>query len=537
MVSFNENAAYQKQETIVLKKLVHSSGKECEQAARALQAAYPQQPNANFVLARALVKNEKKFEALSFAQAAIRLGGLKVDTAYFLAQLYLDFNFPEIAAPLLHEALKKFPKASQITEKLAGLYAMIGHGKTAVTYFHQAMSIETDPLKLATIKVSLADCLTAMNLIDESEKLYVEASSFRELEAYAVSSLAGLRKHTPSSEIGIKLKQKIENPKIIADRTILRNMHLTMGRLHENAKEYDLAFKLWQSSRDDNTLKFDSAEYISGIERSIAFYDTSLFSNLARFGHPSQQPIFIVGMPRSGTTLIEQIISSHRDGASAGEIGRITKQNKAFDQTYNLPGGKEKLMTNAAKGELHARGQEFLTLINFVAGRPANRIVDKTLSQFRAAGYIHLCFPNAKFIHCVRHPADNFISAMQNNFTDSFSYIFSQKSFVDYYLGHERLMAHWTKCFGNQIFRLNYEQLTNDPENMVRKIVNFLGLGWDPNCMKFFERDVMVSTFSKGQVRSAINRNSVARWKNYKTHLEPLFGALRAANFEYPNFD
>jgi Sulfotransferase family len=145
-----------------------------------------------------------------------------------------------------------------------------------------------------------------------------------------------------------------------------------------------------------------------------------------------------------------------------------------------------------------------------------------------------LLFPNAKFIHTQRHPADSFISAFQNNMNEHHAFTYDQLTYVETYLAKETLMTHWRDCFPERIFDLQYERLVAQPEETVRQVLEFLNLPWDESCMQFFNKGKMVKTFSRDQVRSPIYNSSVYRWKNYEKHLGPLFAALKAANYEYP---
>ncbi|MEO6608763.1 MAG: sulfotransferase, partial [Aestuariivirga sp.] len=130
-------------------------------------------------------------------------------------------------------------------------------------------------------------------------------------------------------------------------------------------------------------------------------------------------------------------------------------------------------------------------------------------------------------------PADTFISTYQNNFTKDFGFAFEQRAFAHYFLQKEKLMAYWRTVMGTQILDVKYEELVANPESVVRGMLAFLDLEWDPACLKFFERQSSVRTFSKDQVRREINTQSIARWKNYEKHLSPLFESLSAAGFEY----
>jgi hypothetical protein len=152
--------------------------------------------------------------------------------------------------------------------------------------------------------------------------------------------------------------------------------------------------------------------------------------------------------------------------------------------------------------------------------------------NFRDIGFIHLCFPNAKIIHCRRNPLDNFISAFQNLMNANHSYAYDQTDYGEYYLEYRRLMNHWKSIFPESIYESDYEALTQNPEMEVRKILDFLGLPWEDACLKFNERKSTVKTFSLMQVRNPINKGSIARWRNYEKQLSPVIAILKRAGMQ-----
>jgi hypothetical protein len=171
-----------------------------------------------------------------------------------------------------------------------------------------------------------------------------------------------------------------------------------------------------------------------------------------------------------------------------------------------------------------------MNLLNVLAP-DARRAVDKMPHNFLYLGFIHLCFPNAKIIHCTRNPLDNFISAFQNEMNSSHSYVYDQVAYGEYYLNYRRLMNHWTAVMPHSIYQSPYESLTENPEVEIRKILNFLDLPWEEACLKFNERESTVSTMSRLQVRNPINTHSVSRWRNYERHLGPIIGVFEKAGF------
>ena len=153
--------------------------------------------------------------------------------------------------------------------------------------------------------------------------------------------------------------------------------------------------------------------------------------------------------------------------------------------------------------------------------------------NFLHLGFIHLCFPHAKIINCRRNPLDSFISAFQNEMTAFHSYSYNQESYAEHYIDYLRIMEHWKSAFPDSVFELNYEDVTEKPEEEVRRMLKFLRLPWEEGCLKFHESGSTVKTLSMSQVRDPINRRSVARWRKYEKHLGPIISAFDKAGVQF----
>lgn len=236
---------------------------------------------------------------------------------------------------------------------------------------------------------------------------------------------------------------------------------------------------------------------------------------------PSSVPVFIVGMPRSGTTLTEQIIASHPDAAGAGEL-------KAFADLLNLHAtidadmGRVTLPSDAGAGRIVEGYLAALT----EEREDALRVTDKMPFNFLNLGMIQLLFPNATIIHCRRDPMDICLSCFCQNFTDGMAFSLRLETLGFYYRLYDDLMRHWRAVLPNPILEVDYERVTGQPEEVIRQIIDFCGLPWDDSCLAPHETRRQVNTASIWQVRQPIYRSSVAKWKKYERHLGPLKAAL-----------
>jgi tetratricopeptide (TPR) repeat protein len=529
------NPAYAKLTKDAHFQVENASNSNALRAAEKFYQAYPNDAHSNYEFARALVRNDKKRIALEHAEKANALQPHNPKYVFLLGRLYLDFHLFEYATPLLREAVLKLPKSILVQWAMADFLVEMGNGKAAIVHYETAIGLNPDIAQKGQLLLSYAHCLNTVGAKAEADDVMVRLSSLKEEHQYpALIMRSKFKKFKPDSQIALDLNNALNDPKLsLADRS---DALLSLGNSQEVVGNYDQAFELWKKSRELRKIHGDRGIGYKELKQTNAFYTSEILQEGAKFGHPSERPLFVVGMPRSGTTLIEQIISSHPDAFGVGELGRMHKLEKAFRSDYTGASVYERLLKNAKVGELKKRAEETLNLLNVVAGPAAKRVVDKLPIQYFSMGYIHLCFPNAKFIHCQRHPADSFISAYQSHMIQFHEYSFDQKLYVEAYLTKQALMAHWKESFPDKIFELHYEQLVTHPEQMVREMLDFIGLPWDENCMQFFKNAGTVRTISNDQVRKPIYTSSKARWRKYERHLGPLFEALKEANFEYPEF-
>jgi tetratricopeptide (TPR) repeat protein len=495
---------------------------------------YPRDAEANYNFARALVRQEKKNVALAHAEVANKLSPNMANYIFLLGRLYLDFSLFEFAAPLLRDAVLNLPNNILIQWAMADLFYALGDGGRALQHYQKALSLTPDAYQRPHLLIDYAKCLQTNAAKEEANAVYEELESIDGYELEALAKRSTVIKNKPDSTIAQRLIStlKIKN----LNKEIRSEILLSLGNMHENAGDFDQAFELWSNSRSLKTITRERDVGYRALDHITNFYTTELLRAARPFGHQSERPLFVAGMPRSGTTLTEQIVSGHSEIFGVGELGRMHRLEKAFVTDYSSANHVERILKNSAKGELIARAEETLRLLDVLAGPTPKYVVDKLPSQYLSMGYTHLCFPKAKFIHCQRHPADSFISSFQNNMSQFHEYSFDQTVYAEAYLTKERIMAHWRSIFPDLIFELKYETLVSHPEKAVREMLDFIGLGWDPKCMQFFEQARTVKTFSQDQVRKPIYTSSIYRWKKYEKHLGPLFAALKEANFEYPEF-
>ena len=384
------------------------------------------------------------------------------------------------------------------------------------------------PASHVEIRLRRADCFRALGRASEAEADYNSAAGIPQYRVTVLIATALLQKNDQTSGYAEEIRKELELPDLTDKKR--SELLLCLGRLHENGRDYDNAFLNFDSSRKLLGPKFKIGYFLSQLDDVIGGLTRDVFEKFKAFGDDSEKPIFVVGMPRSGTTMTEQIIAAHSQAEGVGELERMSR----IAENFSKPGGIRQVldkMTEVGPERWKDVPRQYLNLLNALAP-DARRTVDKFPHNFLHLGFIHLCFPNAKIIHCKRNPLDNFISAFQNPLSAFHSYSYDQVVYGEYYLNYLRLMDHWKVTMPGNIYKSQYEALTANPEVEVRNMLNFLGLPWEEACLKFNEREATIKTFSGSKVRNPINTASVARWRNYEKHLTPIITVLEQAGVE-----
>jgi hypothetical protein len=254
--------------------------------------------------------------------------------------------------------------------------------------------------------------------------------------------------------------------------------------------------------------------------------NTAFFEARRNIGNPSEQPVFILGMPRSGTSLTEQIIASHDLADGAGEMVKMPDIRKSlgiredgFMPTYTMPSAID---SNTAA----ALAEDYLVTLRANRKPNALRITDKLPHNFQNIWLIALLFPNARIIHCKRNPVDTCMSIFLRNFGDGHWYTRDLETLGKFYKLYEEQVAHWKAVTGLKWYDNDYEQLVADPEPNIRRMIDFLGLPWDEKCLSHTETERSVMTFSRWQVRQPIYKTSVEKWRKYAPYIGPLLKEL-----------
>lgn len=323
-----------------------------------------------------------------------------------------------------------------------------------------------------------------------------------------------------------KFRELLSRENLTADDRA--KLHHAYAKLCNDLGQNDEAFGNFLQGKTLLRSSFDPARHAAAYEGLKQLFTKGFFAAREGFGLDDARPVFVVGMPRSGTTLLEQVLASHHSVAGLGELPHMAHISDAIGGGLsNAPDHLAGLSRLTAADAARFAG-EYLAAYR---GCPpeALRIIDKLPHNFERLGLIALLFPKARIIHCRRDPLDTCVSIFMQSYIGTHEYAYDLSTLGRYYRAYEGLMAHWREVLPLPIHDCSYEDMVRDFEPTTRALLDFLGLDWDPACLDYHQRGRAVSTASLWQVRQPLYGTSMERWRRYEPHLGPLKGGLGLA--------
>jgi tetratricopeptide (TPR) repeat protein len=371
----------------------------------------------------------------------------------------------------------------------------------------------------------LGNLLSEFGRFDEARDFFERAIAIAPLLAGSYYELVRCRPVT-SDDDGLlqQMEAALAEPSLEAAQRL--RVHLAIGKAAEDLGDYALAMRHLDAADEvrRGSASFDAAAFSTEIDRLIARSTPELMARASELGMDDATPVLIIGMPRSGTTLVEQIVSMHPEAGAGGELHFWNQRGAAWRHSGAAGNQRPFLATAAA---------EYLRVLRAIAPK-ATRVTDKMPFNFLWAGLIHLAFPRATIIHCRRAAVDTALSIHQTHFHPSLAFPTGGAELVAYFRSYQRLMDHWRSVLpADRFIEVDYEDLTRAPESVIRRIIAACGLAWHDACLRPERNPRAVKTPSKWQTRQPIYRTSVARWRRY----EPWLGPLRALVDDGPEME
>jgi tetratricopeptide (TPR) repeat protein len=458
-----------------------------------------------------LNKNDE-FNCIKCLQTAIEINPKNIDARNYLGIAYKKLNNLAEAEKYYLECIKINPNYIGSLLNLANLKIIINNFDEAISLYIKALKIDENVeniyINLAhayqstrqfeKAKIILNKCLKKFPLSTKADRLLSSQINFKNEESYLNSFL-----------------EKLDEKKISKEKKI--DLLFAIGKAFEDKKDYKKSFDYYSkgNSWKRNSLKSNINQKIKLFNSIKSFFLNFDFEYKTNFYDREKKIIFIFGLPRSGTTLIENIISSHDKVSSTGEINFLNnffKDNEIVSNNVN----------NLLNLDLKKKYFDYLKLFNL----RNSTITDKSLNNYFYLGFIKHYFPQSKLIHCQRNARDNCLSIYKNLFVDNQAWKYDEKELVDYYNLYKKIMKFWNKKMGKDILNIEYENLINNKEYTIKKIINYCELEWSEKCLNHHKNDMSIRTLSKNQANKPIYSSSIDSYKNYEIYLKEMFNNL-----------
>lgn len=458
---------------------------------------------------------------------AVKLAPADLDAHYNLGLAYTDAKDYKKAIDCYRRALKLNPQHNLSWNNLGSALEQQGDKDEALKAYEKAVAI--DP-RHAEAQNNAGAIYSEQGKLDEARAAFEAAIAARPDFVEAHYNLSSLKKYTKEDPHLAMLEGVYAQRQSLSNHARIRYC-FALGKALDDIGEFDRAFAAYDEGNrlQHALLPMDEARADAMLADILHVFDKSFFDarkGWQRTGDAKHTPIFIVGMPRSGTTLLEQILCSHASVHGAGELVDL---NEAITKATGASAGKPFTagVTVLSEADIKKLGDDYLKRVWKLSPDSAY-ITDKMPANFFYLGLIHLALPHAKIIHAMRDPMDSCFSCYSRLFNDTMEFAYDQGTLGRYYRRYMTLMRHWHAVLPpGTILDLPYEDMVADTEGQARRVLEFVGLPWDPSCLEFYKNERLVKTASVAQVRKPIYKSSVARWKHFARHLKPLYDLVK----------
>jgi len=461
--------------------------------------------------------------ALSHHVAALRLRPDVAEIHYRVAMGLWQIERSDLARDHLLEALRLRPDYAAAHGALGRLLLIVGQIEPAARHARRAVELAPDSAEFAVALASVLeadrDSPAAWEILD---RLMAAGHEFTRL-ALLFAIMA------PQQNREIEALVMVDRCLATAPMALPRwraSLHFAAANLLDRMGRYDEAFAHAAAGNAARGVGYEPGQAQRPVQTFIEYFTRPTLRRLPRATHGNETPVFIVGVPRSGTTLVEQILASHPAVYGAGELDWVFGLWETAVQKHGSPFTPiTHCLDRMTARDLDKLAEQYLAPLAAL-GFAAARITDKMPTNFLHLGLISLLFPQARIIHVRRDPLDTCLSCYMTDFAAGHDFTTSLSSLGHFHGQYDRLMAHWKNVLDVPIIEVAYEELVTDVEGQSRRMIEFLDLPWDDRCLRFYENTRFIATASNAQVRRPIYQKSISRWRNYEKHLGPLRAAL-----------
>ena len=495
-----------------------------------LARVYRDHPGVLHAVSEVVLISKNYPDAIRFAESALALDNDNVRYKLQLAMCLVASNDRCSADEVIRSIEPYVGKSAELASMLASLFVRIDCNERAVKFYKLAIDLEPENAKHY---FSLAATYRFMGRLGEAEQACDEALARdpSEFEVYLIRS--DLRKQTSERNHIDQMES------VLAD-----GADHYMGEVmlcHAIAKEcedvglHEKSFRYLSrgAAMRRKHLSYDVEKDLQIMERLIEVFSDEGIRQSSSGGSSSSEPVFVIGMPRTGTTLVERIIGSHSKVTSAGELPNFSQlmTQMVRDRNAGQAISQAGMVADSLKLDMEKLGEAYVESTRGLTGG-APHFIDKLPFNFLNVGLIRMALPNAKIVHVTRDPMDTCYAVFKTLFQRAYPFSYDLDDLGKYFVAYQRLMDHWKKRFPDSMHTIRYEILVEDVENESRRLIEYCGLEWEEQISSFHESEAPSTTASASQVRQPVYRSSVGKWRNYERELLPLTKTLQMANVE-----
>ncbi len=461
-------------------------------------------------------------EAIRHLTAANRLKKRDTQVISHLADAYVRTRDFQSARKFVRKMVELQPRDENVLLYHAEFLEKCGQYAQALTVWEKLCTLfpqSTDSLE------GLASCYQTLGRWEDAEKTYRKTLAIDPTHAQTLYLIANSRKFAKdeAQELIAAIRQSLEKT---GDDVFTANLHYAAGKLLTETGDNDAAMAHYHKANIFRADTGETEDHALAYKNTIGAFSRDVIARQSKNGSASTAPVFILGMPRSGTTLVESLLGAHSKIVSGGELGTINNFARRLGVRHANPDAVRDLLAKWNGGDIAKFANEYLETHGDLAEK-APHFTDKMPHNFMSVGLIRILFPQARIIHCRRHPVDNCLSLYTNSMTGFHnSYKNDLKTLGLYYRQYLQLMQHWRREVPGGFHEVYYEDVVANTELNARRMIDYLGLEWEDGVMQRENSQSAVKTLSVWQVRQPVYTTSAGRWKKFKTHLDPLIDAL-----------
>lgn len=517
----------------------------------------PNNQDLKLEMAGVLLHQGKDEDAEKLLTNILSVNPNNIEAIHGLGEIYQSRRKFETAINYYTNALAKDPNRAETHHRLGFTLHCLGSYHEAIKHLKTAISLNKSfreaYVNLATSQITAGELENAEDTLNKAIKrwpgdvdILVCKANFFEKSGNAIDAYKlikplldkGIQHHpglgmvflavcakSNKCDSAIDYMEKLISIPDTPDKT-RESMRYEIGAVYNKLGLYDKAFNHYEQANKSRPKTYNKTGEELFINSIIDTFNYQYFARNIKSNINKKVSAFIVGMPRSGTSLVEQILQSHSTVIGAGELNNVGKIAHTIQSQPEVPKNYPLNCELLTSNTLDAFATQYYKKLESISPT-ASYVTDKMPHNFLYLGLISQLFPNTKIIHCRRNPIDTCLSIYFQDFHEKHEYANSLSDLGHYYLGYAKLMDHWIRILNIDIYEISYENLVCNTEDEIKNLLNYMELEWEDSCLKFHESDRYIPTASHSQVRQAIYTKSLNRWKHYENHIDPLIEALK----------